>query len=310
MDAKWEKFDNTLSDLWGFFVPPIVNTTIILFVFQDVPRLIWDGMVSLIYQVSSNGQQSELVKQFLEILKNLKENAPFLSFLYETGFAAILSGIVTLAVLIFVLHKVTLISSRLVFGKVDLIEEELGTHPELYESFESVKKFLPNDLRYSSTHQKWEHAKAVVDSEENMGNYRNRRSNLVSQAEANKEYASYTAAYLLLSFVSFGLGLFLPAINFSVNPIFVALVTACLFILFARRYVEFCVKVADLDINVFLSLSYKNNIPDEQGEASNNRQYPDYSFLRYVDLFNGNIFSTIKSIVGGIISAARLLRMK
>lgn len=285
MDAKWEKFDNTLSDLWNFFIPPILNAVVVLVVFQDIPKLIWDSIGFLIIKLRA-AANTEVIS-LPELLNQFSTNSALFSTLSGSAVSAVISGIVTLAILIFVLHKVILISSRIFCGQIDLSEETLNTHPKIAGALVKLRAFLPEEDTYNSVSRGWAYARTVNDKHESLSIYRGKRSKIITEIEKNRSFATYASAYFLLSVIS------LACFNFSLIPFVMLLVTVVLFLLFSRRYVDACASLADLDIYTFLTLVHYEGYNKNTNTPSDNGVVEKPYFTDHIELFKGNIFSSI-----------------
>lgn len=293
MEPHLGRFGTTISDWWSFFIPPILNAIVLLIVFPGVPNLIWDSIgyvITVVKEVAPEAGSS-----LPKLLEEFAANLSVVSAMSDGAISAFVSAVVTVAILIFMLHKVVLWSSRLLFGRLDLKEEKLSEHPVAGRLVEYVEIYLPEEKLYKSFHRKWEYARSVNDMQENMGIYRNRRDKITSDIARFQMYATYASAYFAISFLS-------VIINKSGMPLLVALLTGILFLFFARRYAQMCALLADIDFHTFLSIvQYGNELEKRKPRISNVRDEGSISmFPKYIYLGKGNIGSTVVDMFHGV----------
>jgi hypothetical protein len=292
MDAKWERFDNTLSDLWNFFIPPILNAIVILMVFPNVPKYIWGGIGFIITEIRAIPDNHVITGSLPDLLGDFTKNSTLFTSISDSAISAVISTVVTLAILIFVIHKVVLISSRLLFGQIDLNEESLNAHPKVAKALVKLRAYLPDNDVYYSVHRAWEYTRTINDKRDNLNIYRCRRMKIITGIESNRVFARYSSAYFLLSIVS------LFFVEFSVVPLIILISTIVLFLLFSKAYVNACVDLLDLDIYTFLSLvNYDGLEPKAIDDELTVNEDP--YFIHHVRLFDGNIFSVFRGVIKG-----------
>ncbi len=301
MDAKWEKLDNTLSDLWMFFIPPILNAIVILFVFQKIPKQIWAEYGHYVTEWQALAAEKSFTSYLVTIINEFSENSALFTTVSSTTISAFVSSIVALAIIVFILHKITIVISHVVFGRLNLKEESLESHPLIGGAIKKISPFLPEDSLYHSVHRKWEYAKSINDIQGNLSIYRSRRSKIISQIESNKAFATYSAVYFLLSVVSIFMG-------FSGLLVMILMFTFGMFFLFAHRYFDTCISLIDLDIHTFLAITYNSKNVFKANTASKEETNEiDDLFMKHIDLFHGNIVQTVKQFLKGIMSVVNIV---
>ena len=305
MPTKWETFDNAISDLWDFFVPPIINAIVILIVFPNIPIKIWKFVASIVEQlrtVTTTFTDKGIDLQLLEPLKMFFDK--YASYLSTTDFvkfisSSTLTAVIIVSILIYILHRVVLVSSSIIFGNINLIENRLLHHPQVGILLNKMTSFLPDDNMYCEVSNCWEYAKSINDTHEGLVLYRARRSNITSMIENNRGYSKYATAYFLMSLLS------IIKIKFSWMPIIVLLSTIGGFIYFSQKYFYYCIQLISYDIKTFLSIAHLNH--GSKSSSINLRKSKidtsieqSKSYLIYINLFEGNIVKSIIEILKSI----------
>lgn len=294
METNNYKSSNTLSEIWDFFIPPILNAVVILIVFPNIPKIIWGGFAYAISQLRTATHSDTALSSLPDLLSEITKNSSLLGTISESAGAALISAIVTLAILIIVLHQAILITTKIICGKIDLSEESLENHPVIGRALARLEPFIPDEGTYSSVHRRWEYARSVNDTQNNLSIYRYRRNKIISQIETNRSFATYASAYFLLSAIS------LIFINFSLVPVFTLLATIGFFLLFSRRYIDACTKLADLDIYTFLAVANHDKEETKNIEEDETASPIKSRFTSHIIWFKGNIFATVIYLTKGI----------
>lgn len=259
MDAKWEKLDNTLSDLWNFFIPPILNAIIILAVIPSTPILLWDWMKSTAVNLQDRSKSvlnSDVAIKINNKVETWFNDADAITKLTDSALSMLVATLILLAIFVFILNKFVLFFSTIIFGKIDLKDESLAAHPQIGRYLKIAEGYLPKDDIFNSFAQKWDYMRTINDLQDNMHIYKGRRDLIASAVENYRVYACYSIAYVAMSALALLRSWPLP--QFVLQAL-ITIVSVSMFLFFARRYRDVCVKLADLDVLTFISISKKLN---------------------------------------------------